>query len=115
MADDAPSVQDVDVVVCNLQERQKRMFQAVSWATGMAQKRHKGYYDLKVNSLEISVGDFVVYEDKTNFWAGEIRSVRLPYKTPLFQVARKQSDVNYEIRPDGRAPQRLCTTINSKG
>jgi hypothetical protein len=43
----------------------------------------------------------VVYEDKTNLWAGEIRSLRLPYKTPLFQVARKLSDVNYEITPDG--------------
>jgi hypothetical protein len=43
----------------------------------------------------------VVYEDKTNLLAGEIRSLRLPYKTPLFQVARKLFDVNYEITPDG--------------
>jgi hypothetical protein len=42
MADDLPSVQDVDVVVCNLQERQKRMFQVVSRATGVAQQRQKG-------------------------------------------------------------------------
>jgi hypothetical protein len=43
----------------------------------------------------------VVYEDKMNLRAGEIRSLRLPYKTPLFQVAWKLSDVNYEITPDG--------------
>jgi hypothetical protein len=48
MADDLPSAQDVDVVVRDLQERQKRMFQAVSRATGVAQQRQKGYYDLKV-------------------------------------------------------------------
>jgi hypothetical protein len=42
-----------------------------------------------------------VYEDKTNVRAGEIRSLRLPYKTPLFQVARKLSDVNYAITSDG--------------
>jgi hypothetical protein len=101
MADDLPLAQDVDIVVRDLQERQKRMFQAVSRATGVAQQRHKGYYDLKVKGPEISKGDFVVYEDKTNLRAGEIRSLRLPYKTPLFQVARKLSDVSYEIMPDG--------------
>jgi hypothetical protein len=101
MADDLLSVQDVDVVVRGLQECQKRMFQAVLRATGMAQQRQKGYYDLKVKGPEIQMGDLVVYEDKTNLRAGEIRSLRLPYKMPLFQVARKLSDVNYEITPDG--------------
>jgi hypothetical protein len=62
----------------------------------------KGYYDLKVKGPEISKGDFVVYENKTNLRVGEICSLRLPYKTPLFQVARKLSNVNYEITPDGR-------------
>jgi hypothetical protein len=95
MADDLPSVQDVDVVVRDLQERQKRMFQAVLRATGVAQRRQKCYYDLKVKGPEISEGDFVVYEDKTSLRAGKIRSLRLPYMTPLFQVARKVSDVNY--------------------
>jgi hypothetical protein len=101
MADDLPSVQDVDVVVCDLPERQKRMFQAVSRATGVAQQRQKGYYDLKVKGPEISVGDFVVYENKTNLRAGEICSLRLPFKDPLFRVIRKLSDVNYEITSDG--------------
>jgi hypothetical protein len=101
MADDLPLVQDVDVVVRDLQERQKRMFQAVSRATGMAQQRQKGYYDPKVKGPEIQLGDRVVYEDKTNLRAGEIRSLRLPYKTPLFQVARKLSDMNYAITSDG--------------
>jgi hypothetical protein len=68
---------------------------------GVAQQRQKGYYDLKVKGPEISKGDFMVYEDQTNLRAGEIRSLRLPYKTPLFEVARKLSDVNYEITPDG--------------
>jgi hypothetical protein len=99
MADDLPLVQDIDVVV--RQERQKRMFQAVSRATGVAQQRQKGYYDLKVKGPEISKGDFMVYKYKTNLRAVEIRSLRLPYKTPLFQVARKVSDVNYEITPNG--------------
>jgi hypothetical protein len=67
----------------------------------MAQQRQKGYYDLKVKGPEIQVGDRVMYEDKTNLRAGEIRSLRLPYKTSLFQVARKLSDVNYKIMPDG--------------
>jgi hypothetical protein len=101
MADDLPLVQDIDVVVCNFQEHQKRMFQAVFQATGVAQQRQKGYYDLKVKGPEISKEDFVVYEDKTNLRAGEICSLRLPYKTPLFQMARKLSNVNYEITPDG--------------
>jgi hypothetical protein len=101
MADDLPLVQDVDVVVRDLQERQKRMFQAVSQAMGMAQQRQKGYYDLKVKGPKIQVGDRVVYEDKTNLRAGKIRSLRLPYKTPLFQVARKLSDMNYAIMSDG--------------
>jgi hypothetical protein len=67
----------------------------------VAQQRQKGYYDLKVKGPEISKGDFMVYEDQTNLRAGEIHSLRLPYKTPLFEVARKLSDVNYEITPDG--------------
>jgi hypothetical protein len=85
MADNLPSVQDVDVVVRDLQERQKRMFQAVSRATG-------------VKGPEIQVGERVVYEDKTNLRTGEIRLLRLPFKEPLF---RKLSDVNYEITADG--------------
>jgi hypothetical protein len=101
MADDLPLVQDVDVVVRDLQERQKRMFQAVSRAMGMVQQRQKGYYNLKVKGPEIQVGDWVVYEDKMNLRAGEICSLRLPYKTPLFQVARKLSNVNYAITSDG--------------
>jgi hypothetical protein len=101
MADDLPLVQDVDVVVRDLQERQKRMFQAVSRATGMVQQRQKGYYDLKVKGPKIQMGDLVVYEDKTNLKAGKIRSLRLPYKTPLFQVVQKLFDMNYEITPDG--------------
>jgi hypothetical protein len=105
MAEDLSSVQDVDVVVRDLQEHQKRMFQSVSRATGVAQQHQKGYYDLKVKGLEISVGDLVVYEDKTNLRAGEICSLRLPYKMPLFQVARKLSDVNYEITP---GPHKDC-------
>jgi hypothetical protein len=96
MADDIPSVEDVDVVVRDLQERQKRMFQVVS-----AQQRQKGYHNLKVKGPEIQVGDLVVYEDKTNLRAGKICSLRLPYKTPLFQVALKLSNMNYEITPDG--------------
>jgi hypothetical protein len=47
------------------------------------------------------VGDLVVYEDKMNLRAVEIRLLRLPYKMPLFQVTWKLSDVNYEITPDG--------------
>jgi hypothetical protein len=77
------------------------MFQAVLRATGVPQQCQKSYNDLKVKGPEISKGDFVVYEDKTNLRAGEICSLRLPYKTPLFQVARKLSDMNYEITPDG--------------
>jgi hypothetical protein len=42
VADDLPLVQDVNVIVRNHQERQKRMFQAVSRATGVAQQRQKG-------------------------------------------------------------------------
>jgi hypothetical protein len=42
MADNLPSVQDIDVVFRDLHERQKRMFQAVSWATGVAQQCQKG-------------------------------------------------------------------------
>jgi hypothetical protein len=80
----ANNLQDVDDIVRDLQVCRKRMFQAVSRATGVAQQRQKGYYDLKVKGPEISKGDFVVYEDKTNLRAGEIRSLRLPYKTPLF-------------------------------
>jgi hypothetical protein len=83
MADDLPWVQDVDVVVRNLQERQKRMFQVVSWATGVALQRQKGYYDLKVKGPEIQVGDRVVYEDKINLRTGEICSLRLPFKELL--------------------------------
>jgi hypothetical protein len=101
MADDLPSVQDVDVIVRDLHKSQKRMFQAVSRTTGVAQRRQKGYYNLKVKGPEISTGDFMVYEDKTNLRAREIRSLRPPYKTPLFQVTRKLSDVNYEITPEG--------------
>jgi hypothetical protein len=67
----------------------------------MAQQRQKGYYNLKVKGPEIQVGDRVMYEDKTNLRAGEICSLRLLYKMPLFQVARKLSDVNYAITPDG--------------
>jgi hypothetical protein len=48
MADDLPLVQDIDVIVRDLQERQKRMFRAVSRATDVAQQRQKGYYVLKV-------------------------------------------------------------------
>jgi hypothetical protein len=101
MADDLPSVQDVDVVVRDLQECQKRMFQAVSRATGVAQQRQKGYYDLKVKGLEIQVRDRVVYKDKTNLRTGKIRSLRLPFKEPLFRVTRKLSDMNYKIMADG--------------
>jgi hypothetical protein len=54
MADDLPSVQNVDVIVRCLQERQKRMSQAVSRAMSVAQQRQKGYYDLKVKDPEIS-------------------------------------------------------------
>jgi hypothetical protein len=100
-ADDLPLVQDIDdSMIRDLQEHQKKMFQAVLRATGVAQQRQKGYYDLKVKGPEISKGDFVVYEVKTNLRAGEICSLRLPYKTPLFQVACKLSDMNYEIMPD---------------
>jgi hypothetical protein len=66
IADDLPSVQDVDVIVRDLQERQERMFQVVSRAMGVAQRHQKGYYELKVKGPEISEGDFLVYEDKTN-------------------------------------------------
>jgi hypothetical protein len=69
MADDLPLVQDIDVVVCDLQEHQKRMFQAMSRATGVAKQHQKGYYNLKVKGPEIQVGDRVVYEDKTNLRA----------------------------------------------
>ena len=101
LTSDLPVAQDVDVVVRDLQERQKRMFRAVSHATGLAQNRQKGYYDLRVKGPEIQVGDSVVYEDKTNLRAGEIRSLRLPFKAPLFQVVEKLSDVNYRIASDG--------------
>jgi hypothetical protein len=72
MADDLPFVQDVDVVVRNLQKRQKRMFQAVLWTMGVAQQSQKGYYDLKVKGPKIQVWDRVIYEDKTNLRSGEI-------------------------------------------
>jgi hypothetical protein len=67
----------------------------------MAQKRQKGYYDLKVKGPEIQVGDSVVYENETNFWTSEICLLRLPYKTPLYQVVQKLFDDSYQIALDG--------------
>ena len=78
------------------------MFRVVTQATGQAQKRQKDYYDLRVKGPEIKAGDHVYYEDKSNLRAGEVKSLRLPYKAQIYQVTEKLSDVNYRVAPEGK-------------
>ena len=100
MSDNLSAAQDINVVMRDLKERQQKMFKEVSQATGQSQWRQKSYYDLGVKGPEIEVGDAVHYEDRTNLHAGEIKSLWLPYKAPVYRVAEKLSDVNYKIAAD---------------